>query len=85
MPQDSVLCGIGSALAECAQRAGTSTKQYSAMRELIAAAGFTNIQQKDLKAPIGGWPKHAVYKDAGLAMKICLSEGMCASDRKSVV
>ena len=35
------------------------------MRAAIEKAGFVNAQEKLYKLPIGGWPKHPVYKDAG--------------------
>lgn len=76
MPDDSVLRGVGPALAKGAERAGTSTGQYGAMRELVEAAGFINVQEKTLKCPIGPWAKHPLYKDAGHALKVSLKEGM---------
>ena len=46
------------------------------MKGLIESTGFTNVHEKTLKCPIGTWPKHPVYKDAGHAMKVCLKAGI---------
>lgn len=34
------------------------------MRDSIKAAGFTNIQDKMDKVPVGGWAKDPLYKEA---------------------
>lgn len=35
------------------------------MRSGIEAAGFTNVQEKNYKLPLGDWPRNKVLKDAG--------------------
>lgn len=46
------------------------------MRSRIEAAGFTNIQQQDYKMPLGTWPKHPVYRDAGRVNIQMLKNGL---------
>lgn len=35
------------------------------MREGIEKAGFINVHERAFKFPIGDWPKHPIYKEAG--------------------
>lgn len=35
------------------------------MKARIEAAGFINVHVQDYKIPLGTWPKHPIYKDAG--------------------
>ena len=35
------------------------------MKAQIEKAGFVNVQEKLYKCPLGSWPKHKIYKDAG--------------------
>ena len=35
------------------------------MKDNILAAGFTNLQEKAYKIPVGTWPKHPIFKEAG--------------------
>jgi hypothetical protein len=62
---DSLLAGWGQTFLDCASDAGRPLNTQTTMRDSIAAAGFTEIREKLYKCPIGEWPKHPVYKDAG--------------------
>lgn len=46
------------------------------MQSRIEAAGFTNIQVQNYKFPVGTWPKHPIYKDAGRVNKVRVQSGM---------
>lgn len=65
LPDDAALHVMGKELMAAAEAAGKPLDTYSHMRSRIEAAGFTNIHEKNYKGPIGAWPKHPIYKDAG--------------------
>ena len=46
------------------------------MKGQLEAAGFTNVQVQDYKVPIGTWPKHPIYKDAGRVKAAEMKSGM---------
>ena len=35
------------------------------MKESLVDAGFVNVKEVEYKIPVGTWPKHKVYKEAG--------------------
>lgn len=65
MPKDSLLAKYADTLLGCTEKAGVAADITDFMKEEIEAAGFTSIQVKKFQMPIGDWPKHPVYKDAG--------------------
>ena len=65
MPANSELAKMGSLLEACGERRGVPMDTTDKMRSRIEAAGFTNIHEKLYKVPLGTWPKHPIYKDAG--------------------
>lgn len=65
MPKNSQLAKMGALLEDCGDRRGVRMDTTDKMRSRIEAAGFTNIHEKNYKVPLGSWPKHPVFKDAG--------------------
>ncbi|KFY05779.1 hypothetical protein V491_09025, partial [Pseudogymnoascus sp. VKM F-3775] len=73
---DSLLAGWGQTFLDCASHAGRPLDTQLTMRDSIAAAGFTEIHEKLYKCPIGEWPKHPVYKDAGRVNAVHWKSGL---------
>ncbi|KAL5353101.1 hypothetical protein ACLOAV_001131 [Pseudogymnoascus australis] len=73
---DSLLAGWGKTFLDCAAHAGRPLDTQLTMRDSIAAAGFTEIREKLYKCPIGEWPKHPVYKDAGRVNAVHWKSGL---------
>lgn len=44
---------------------GKPLDTYETFKSRIEAAGFINVQEVVYKSPVGTWPKHPVYKEAG--------------------
>lgn len=65
MPPDSLLANLGKTIEECAIKSGKPLDTIHTFRSSIEKAGFVNVQETKYKVPIGSWPKHPVYKDAG--------------------
>ena len=57
-------------------KAGRPFNNFDTMKDSIEAAGFTNIQEKIYKVPVGTWAKHPIYKDAGRLNEMQFLEGM---------
>ena len=64
-PKDGYLAGWGDDFLGCAERSGRCLDTQITMKEVIDKAGFTDIQERLYKCPIGGWPKGVVLKEAG--------------------
>lgn len=62
---NSQLAAWGGLLTGCAKVSGRSLLSPAERRAMLEKAGFINIQEKEYKLPLGGWPKHPTYKDAG--------------------
>ncbi len=66
LPAGSLLTQFDETLGACAERAGKPFSScFDDMEKGLEAAGFTNLQKIDYKVPIGPWPKHRVYREAG--------------------
>lgn len=76
LPADSLLSDWGQKFERMGAKAGRPFNTYDTMKESIEAAGFTNIQEKIYKVPIGTWAKHPIYKDAGRLNEEQFREGM---------
>jgi hypothetical protein len=63
--KDGYLAGWGDGFLGCAERSGRCLDTQITMKEVIGKAGFTDIQERLYKCPIGGWPKDVVLKEAG--------------------
>lgn len=46
------------------------------MRDGIEKAGFINIHERTFKFPLGDWPRHPVYKEAGARSLMHFKEGL---------
>lgn len=75
MPADSILASFAGMFGDVCDRAGVPIDIQKTMRGRIEAAGFTNVQEKEYKAPIGGWPKNRVFKDAGTMNMMSWKQG----------
>lgn len=71
LPVDSVLAEKTwrTPFLRMAAAAGRPLDTYDKMKEQIAEAGFVNVQSQDYKMPMGIWPSHPTYKDAGRVNK----------------
>lgn len=76
LPPDSLLAGWGKTFLECGEAAGRPLNTQLTMRDAIERAGFTEIHEKEYKCPIGPWPKHPVYKDAGRVNSVQWRSGL---------
>lgn len=65
LPPDSALAKWGPRFHRMGEKCGRPFDVLHTMRGSIEAAGFTNIQEKLYKVPVGGWAKHPLYKEAG--------------------
>lgn len=65
LPDGSLLASWGPNFLSCGERAGRPLNTQLTMKAAMEKAGFINASKKLYKCPIGGWPKHPVYKDAG--------------------
>lgn len=65
LPADSILANLGAVCEACCERSGRPLDVVNTMRAGIEAVGFINVQETNYKCPIGTWPKHPIYKDAG--------------------
>ena len=75
-PSDAPILGFQDLMAPIAKASGNPTNVFDEMRGRIEKAGFINVQEKTMKLPLGDWPKHPVYKDAGTCNKIHFLAGM---------
>lgn len=74
-PEDSLLANFGPTLHKCAEKTGNATDITDWMREEIEAAGFTNVHERQLKMPVGDWPAHPIYKEAGRLANMHMKSG----------
>lgn len=66
MPPDNVLRTWGPNVSSCGERAGRDLDAIDTMQERIRKAGFTDVQEKSYKWPIGPWARDQKYKEAGI-------------------
>lgn len=55
---------------------GFTTKVPELMRAGIEGAGFINVHERNFKMPLGDWPKHPIYKEAGRLNKKGYKDGL---------
>lgn len=65
MPADSKMAAWGEMFYRIGARNWKPMDTFRTMKDRIALAGFINIQEHTYKIPIGTWPKHQTYKEAG--------------------
>lgn len=75
MPDDAILKGWHGMFVDVCDNAGFPIEIQKTMRGRMEAAGFTNVHEKEYKAPIGAWPKRRQYKDAGIMNKMSWVNG----------
>lgn len=76
LPLTSLLSDWGQKFERMGATAGRPFNLFDTMRDSIEAAGFTNIQEKLYKVPIGTWARHPILKDAGRLNEEQFREGM---------
>ncbi len=65
IPIGSVLSVWGPKFEACGRRLNLCPDIKDHMRGMLEEIGFVNLQEYNYKLPIGKWPKHYVYRDAG--------------------
>lgn len=65
LPEDSVLNKWFATLYPAARQTGHSFDVTDWMKQDIEEAGFVNLHETDFKVPLGEWPQHPIYKEAG--------------------
>lgn len=76
MPKDSFLAKHGAVAEPIVAQTGFNMKVPDLMRAGIENAGFINVHERDFKMPLGEWPKHPIYKEAGRLNKINFMQGL---------
>lgn len=76
MPEDSKLAHIGELFYASAKKAGNASDVTDFMKEEIETAGFVNVKEVLYKVPLGDWPKHPIYKEAGRLSLSQYKQGM---------
>lgn len=76
LPPSSLLADWGEKFERMGAKAGRPFNTYDTMKDSIEAAGFTNIQEKIYKVPIGTWAKNPILKDGGRLNEEQFREGM---------
>lgn len=76
LPENSYLAGQGPMLERAALKAGNDIRIVDYMKEEIEHAGFVNVHERHFKLPVGDWPKHPIYKDAGTAHRAHIKKGL---------
>ncbi|KAJ5832524.1 hypothetical protein N7474_000835 [Penicillium riverlandense] len=65
LPPDSALANWGPYMEDCGARAGRPCDLIHTMSSSIRDVGFVDMHEQVYKWPIGPWPKHQKYKEAG--------------------
>ena len=65
LPESSHLARWETVFNKVADNWGHPVNILGTMEQSIKDAGFINVRTKDYKIPVGSWPKHPVYKEAG--------------------
>lgn len=65
LPADAKLRGFKPIIAAATKNAGNAADLVDFMKEEIEAAGFINLHEHNFKLPLGSWPQHPIYKEAG--------------------
>lgn len=76
LPADSLLSKWRTEMGAIAEETGNTIAVTDRMRQGIEDARFTNICERWFKFPIGDWPKHPVYKEAGTMNRMMFRQGL---------
>ena len=79
LPKDAKIANLVKMFQPLALESGNPLDIEATMKESIERAGFMNVQEKVLKVPLGPWPKHPVYRDAGACNRMHFLAGMAIS------
>ena len=78
IPQDSQLVKFFELLTSGCKEVGRDLYAPLKWRSQLHDSGFSNIQEKIFKVPVGGWPKDRKLKEAGVFEMETLREGLPA-------
>lgn len=76
LPPDSLLSKWRSEIGAIAEKTGNTIVPTDVMRKGIEDAGFTDVHERYFKFPLGNWPKHPVFKEAGECNRMMFKEGL---------
>ncbi|KAJ6004699.1 hypothetical protein N7540_013068 [Penicillium herquei] len=65
VPADNVLFNIGPRFDAAARKSGKPMDTMNTMRASIEKAGFVDVHERNVKWPIGPWPKDRTLKELG--------------------
>lgn len=76
LPKDSLFTKHGALSETVLAQTGFTGNVPELMRAGIEGAGFVNVHERNFKMPLGDWPKHPIYKEAGRLHMKGISEGL---------
>ena len=76
LPADSLLAKWREEMGSITEKSGNTILVTDLMRQGIENAGFVNIHEKKFKFPLGDWPRHPIYQEAGEMNKVHFKEGL---------
>jgi hypothetical protein len=65
LTEDTTTYQLGQLFSESSKKLGRSLEVASTYKGLMEKAGFVDVVEKQLKWPIGTWPRDKYYKDVG--------------------
>ncbi|KAJ5706538.1 hypothetical protein N7488_006339 [Penicillium malachiteum] len=65
VPRDNVLFDVGPRFDDAANKSGKPMNIINTMRASIEKAGFVDVHERNIKWPIGPWPKDKTLKELG--------------------
>ncbi|KAH6974152.1 S-adenosyl-L-methionine-dependent methyltransferase [Ilyonectria sp. MPI-CAGE-AT-0026] len=77
-PEDHVFNELSSLVYEAGEKTGRTFRicEGNTMKEHMEAAGFVDIVEKKIKAPLHGWPKDPRLQQAGLLLQLAFDESL---------
>ncbi|KAK5127714.1 hypothetical protein LTR08_004323 [Meristemomyces frigidus] len=78
IPPNSQVCSFFDMLTDGCARIGRDVHVPRHWRTLLTEGGFTGIEERVFKVPVGGWPKDRRMKEAGVFEMETLREGLPA-------
>lgn len=65
LPENSMLHTWKPTILAATENGGNAADLMDWMREEIEIAGFVNVHEQSFKLPMGDWPQHPIWKEAG--------------------
>lgn len=76
LPADSNLAAFGPLMSSICDSLGKSANIHASLSDLASSVGFTNIELRSYKMPLGAWPKTEVWRHAGMVNEVQWKEGV---------